>query len=111
MMKRKTGSIINLSSTAGYKAPPRKTHYVSSKAALRAFTRAVAKEIGPNGIRCNCLVPGSIDTQLLRNYHARLAGERHIDPEEVRAGVIDSVPLRTISTTDERSQPGPLLGQ
>jgi 3-oxoacyl-[acyl-carrier protein] reductase len=101
MIERKTGSIVNLSSTAGYKAPPRKSHYVSSKAALRAFTKAVAKEIGPKGIRCNCLVPGSIDTQLLRNYHARLAGERQINADEVRAGVIDAVPLRTISTTDD----------
>ena len=101
MMERKKGSIINLSSAAGYKSPLRKSHYASAKAALRAFTKAVAKEIGPMGIRCNCLVPGSIDTQLLRNYHARLAGEQGISPEELRRGVIENVPLRTISTTDD----------
>jgi NAD(P)-dependent dehydrogenase (short-subunit alcohol dehydrogenase family) len=101
MMERRRGSIINLSSAAGYTLPQRKTHYVTAKAALRAFTKAVAKEIGPMGIRCNCIVPGSIDNALLQNYHRRLAGERGISYEDIRAERTSRVPLRRISSTSD----------
>ncbi len=101
MMERRQGSIINFSSAAGYTAPHRKSHYVTAKAALRAFTKAVAKEIGPLGVRCNCVVPGSIDTELLRNYHARIAAEQGVSYEDLRAERIAEVPLRTISTTED----------
>jgi 3-oxoacyl-[acyl-carrier protein] reductase len=101
MMERKQGSILNFSSAAGFSLPPRKSHYVTAKAALRAFTKAVAKEIGPMGVRCNCVVPGSIDTALLRNYHARIAAEQGVSYEDLRAERIAEVPLRTISTTED----------
>jgi 3-oxoacyl-[acyl-carrier protein] reductase len=101
MMERKSGSIVNFSSTAGWNGIPRKSHYVSAKAALRAFTKTVALEVGPMNIRCNCLVPGGIDTQLLRDYTARIAAERGRTYEEQRAEALKSVPLRTISTPED----------
>jgi NAD(P)-dependent dehydrogenase (short-subunit alcohol dehydrogenase family) len=70
MLDRRAGSIVNFSSTAGFTAMPRKTHYVTAKAALRAFTQAVANEVGPHGIRCNCIVPGGIETELGRTGFA-----------------------------------------
>jgi 3-oxoacyl-[acyl-carrier protein] reductase len=45
MLERKTGVILNFSSTAGFNGVPRKTHYVTAKASLRAFTKAVALEV------------------------------------------------------------------
>ena len=48
---------------------------VAAKAALRALTKTVALEVGEYGIRCNCMVPGSIDTELWQNYAKRRAGE------------------------------------
>ena len=54
MLARKTGSIVNFSSTAGWTGMPRKSHYVSSKAGLRALTKVIATEAGPFGVRCNC---------------------------------------------------------
>jgi 3-oxoacyl-[acyl-carrier protein] reductase len=101
MLERKTGSIVNFSSTAGWSGIPRKTHYCSAKAALRAFTKTVALEVGPHGIRCNCLVPGGIDTELLQNYHRRIAGEKGHSYEEERAEAVKTVPLRTISTPED----------
>jgi NAD(P)-dependent dehydrogenase (short-subunit alcohol dehydrogenase family) len=98
MLERKSGAIINFSSTAGWNGMPRKSHYVSAKAALRAFTKVVALEVGEYGIRCNCLVPGGIDTELLQNYHRRIAGEKGHSYEEERAEAVKAVPLRTIST-------------
>jgi 3-oxoacyl-[acyl-carrier protein] reductase len=101
MMGRQSGSIVNFSSTAGWTGLPRKTHYTSAKAALRAFTKAVALEVGPFGIRCNCLVPGAIDTQLLRDYTARIAAENGRSYEEQRAMSLQAVALRTISTPED----------
>ena len=73
MLERKTGSIINLSSTAGWTGMPRKSHYVSSKAGLRALTKVIATEAGPYGVRCNCLVPGGIETDLWTHWGKRMS--------------------------------------
>src|SRR3978361_490361 len=79
----------------------RKTHYVTAKASLRAVTKAVALEVGPYGIRCNCIVPGSIDTELWRNWVKRTAVEQSVDYEEVRARVLRGVALQDISSPED----------
>jgi 3-oxoacyl-[acyl-carrier protein] reductase len=101
MLERKTGSIVNFSSTAGWTGMPRKSHYVSAKAALRAFTKVVATEAGPYGVRCNCLVPGGIETDLWVNWGKRLAGEQGISFETWREKALEGVPLRTVSTPQD----------
>ena len=98
MLARQTGSIINFSSAAGWRGDARKTQYVSAKSALRGFTKSVANEVGPHGIRCNCLVPGSIDTDLWQNYAKRRAAEEGIELAAWRARTFESLPLRKIST-------------
>ena len=97
MLERKTGSIVNFSSTAGWTGMARKTHYTAAKAALRALTKTVALEVGPHGIRCNCLVPGSIETELWVNYGHRIAKEEGITYEQWKEKALLSVPLRKIS--------------
>ena len=82
MLERRSGVILNFSSTAGYNGIVRKSHYVTAKASLRAFTKTVALEVGQYGIRCNCIVPGSIDTELWRNWVQRTADEQGIDVRE-----------------------------
>jgi NAD(P)-dependent dehydrogenase (short-subunit alcohol dehydrogenase family) len=98
MLERGSGSIVNFSSTAGWNGIPRKTHYVTAKAALRAFTKTVALEVGPKGIRCTCLVPGGIETDLWVKWGERMAGEQGISFEEWKAKQLSGVALRTIST-------------
>jgi NAD(P)-dependent dehydrogenase (short-subunit alcohol dehydrogenase family) len=98
MLARGRGSIVNFSSTAGWNGLPRKTHYVTAKAALRAFTKTVALEVGPKGIRCNCLVPGGIETDLWVNWGERMAEEQEISFEAWKARQLEGVALRTIST-------------
>ena len=61
------------------------------------MTKSVASDVGPYGIRCNCLVPGSIDTQLWQNFAKCRAAEEGIAVEEWRARTFESLPLRTIS--------------
>ncbi|WP_368039853.1 SDR family NAD(P)-dependent oxidoreductase [Sphingomonas bacterium] len=101
MLERGSGAIVNFSSTAGWTGIPRKTHYCSAKAALRAFTKTVALEVGPKGIRCNCLVPGGIDTDLYRSWVLRTAEEKGLSYAEQRARNEAQVPLRTISTPED----------
>ena len=101
MLERRSGVILNFSSTAGYNGMVRKTHYVTAKASLRAFTKAVALEVGQYGIRCNCIVPGSIDTELWRNWVKRTADEQGLDYETHRARLLRGVALRDISSTDD----------
>jgi NAD(P)-dependent dehydrogenase (short-subunit alcohol dehydrogenase family) len=101
MLARKQGSIVTFSSGAGQRGLARKTHYSAAKCALINLSETIAKEVGPYGIRCNCLVPGSIDTELLQAYHKRIAGERGISVEEIRAEGMQGVPLRTISTPED----------
>ena len=97
MLERGTGSIVNFSSTAGWTGMVRKTHYTAAKAALRALTKTIALEVGPKGIRCNCLVPGGIETDLWVNYGHRMAKEQGITFEEWKEKALATVPLRAIS--------------
>ena len=99
MLERRSGVILNFSSTGALKGLPRKTHYVTAKAALRAFTQSVANEVGPYGIRCNCIVPGGIDTELWRNWVQRTADEQGVDVDTHRASLLGGTALRDISTT------------
>lgn len=101
MLERGSGVILNFSSTAALAAMPRKTHYVTAKASLRAFTQAVANEVGPKGIRCNCVVPGGIETELWQRWVERLAGEQDTDYETLRAKLLSGVALRDISTAED----------
>lgn len=101
MLERQTGAIVNFSSGAGWEGLPRKSHYSSAKGALRILTKVIAKEVGEYGIRCNCVVPGSIDTELLRNYHKRLASEQDLPVEQIRSQSAARTALKTISTPED----------
>ena len=101
MLERGSGVILNFSSSAAFDAMPRKTHYVTAKAALRALTQTVANEVGPQGIRCNCIVPGAIDTELWRGWVRRLASEDGVEYATKRAEILSGTALRDISTPED----------
>lgn len=102
MMDRRTGAIVNFSSTAGWNGLPRKSHYSAAKASLRTLTKVIATEVGPYGIRCNCLVPGAIETQLMADWLARTAAEEGQTVEERRKAWFSDIPLAAkISTADD----------
>ena len=61
MQKRKKGSIVTISSDTAIWGSPRLLHYVSSKGAVEAFTRAMARELGADGVRINCVAPGLLN--------------------------------------------------
>ncbi len=64
MIQNKSGCIINMSSVSALVGIGGQTNYAASKGALLAFTRSLAAELGPRGIRVNAIVPGFIETEM-----------------------------------------------
>lgn len=62
MIARGGGSIIGLSGTSTHLGTPNRCHVSASKSGLEGLMRALAIELAPHGIRCNCVAPGSVDT-------------------------------------------------
>jgi 3-oxoacyl-[acyl-carrier protein] reductase len=85
MLARGGGSIVNLASVTFFTGEPLLLSYVASKGAIVGFTRALAREVGPDGIRVNAVAPGAIPTA---------ATEIHADQEALWRGVIDAQSLK-----------------
>lgn len=82
MLSEKSGIIINMSSVWGIYGASCETAYSSSKAAVIGLTKALARELGPSGIRVNCIAPGVIDTDMMSSF----------SPED-RKNLIERTPL------------------
>jgi 3-oxoacyl-[acyl-carrier protein] reductase len=85
------GKIVNISSSTVFLGRPNYLHYVTSKAALIGFTRALASEVGPLGIRVNAITPGSTKTEIERAT---------ITPEQ-RQAMAAQTALRRVQTPDD----------
>jgi len=68
MVRKKSGVIINVSSMWGVVGASCEVAYSAAKASVIGMTRALAKEVGPSGIRVNCIAPGVIDTDMNSGY-------------------------------------------
>jgi NAD(P)-dependent dehydrogenase (short-subunit alcohol dehydrogenase family) len=66
MVEAGWGRIVNISSSSAHSGQPLMTHYVAAKAGVIGFTKALALELGPQGITVNTIPPGFIDTPMLR---------------------------------------------
>ncbi|HZT10864.1 MAG TPA: 3-oxoacyl-[acyl-carrier-protein] reductase [Actinomycetota bacterium] len=64
MMKRRSGSIVNVSSIVGLHGNPGQANYSASKAGIIGLTKALARELGNRGVRANVVAPGYVDTWL-----------------------------------------------
>ena len=96
MLRRANGAIVNVGSIEGLGSNPRHPAYCASKAGLHGLTRAVAIDHGPDGIRCNAVAPGWIDTPLNEDFI-----DSQPDPAAFRAQIGQIHPiLRTGSPED-----------
>jgi 3-oxoacyl-[acyl-carrier protein] reductase len=91
-LERDGGSIVFVSSTAGQRGEARHAAYAASKGALISYTKSLAAELGPRGIRVNCIAPGWVETDLTAHTLA--------DPE-ARAEIERSIPRGRVATSDE----------
>jgi 2-keto-3-deoxy-L-fuconate dehydrogenase len=97
MLKKKKGSIINMSSVvSSQRGLPNRFAYGASKAAVIGLTKAIAADYVRQGIRCNAVCPGTIDTPSL---HQRI--DALPDPVKARKDFIERQPMGRLGTVDD----------
>jgi len=86
----KSGVILNVSSIWGVRGASMETAYSAAKGGLISFTEALSKELGPSGVRVNCIAPGFIDTKMNARY-----------TEEERQQFLENVSLNRVGKAEE----------
>ena len=90
MLKQKSGKIINMSGTFGVCGGAEFTHMSAAKAGMIGFTRALAREVGHDGINVNCIAPAIIRTDLY-----------NFMPENVRDSIVGAYPLGRVGEVED----------
>ena len=90
MARQRGGSIINMSSVVGVSGNAGQCNYSASKAGMIGLAKSIAKEMGPRGIRANCIAPGLIITEMTNQL-----------PQEVRDAWASQIPLRRGGTPED----------
>ena len=90
MARQRSGSIINMSSVVGVSGNAGQCNYSASKAGLIGLAKSIAKEMGPRGIRANCIAPGFIISDMTNALS-----------EEVRDAWVKQIPLRRGGTPED----------
>jgi 3-oxoacyl-[acyl-carrier protein] reductase len=90
MLRRRAGSIVNLSSVVGVHGNPGQANYAASKAGIIGLTKALARELGSRGVRVNAIAPGYIATELT-----------DVLPEEARGLILQNTPLGRLGEPED----------
>ena len=90
MISNRSGSIVTISSMWGRSGASCEAAYSASKAAIIGLTQALAKELGPSGVRVNCIAPGVIDTKMMDEHS-----------EETKAILAEETPLSRLGTGED----------
>jgi 3-oxoacyl-[acyl-carrier protein] reductase len=90
MMKRRSGSIVNVSSIVGLRGNWGQTNYAASKAGIIGFTKSIARELGSRGVRANVVAPGYINTRLT-----------DVLPQEARDAMLANTPLGKLGDPED----------
>lgn len=100
MLRKQSGCMINISSVFGETGGSCEAHYSAAKAGIIGFTKALAKELGPSGIRVNGIAPGVIATDMTAGF----------TPEELR-DLAEQAPLRKIGSPQDVARAALYLAQ
>ena len=95
MVEEGWGRIVNISSSSAHGGQPLMTHYVAAKAGVIGFTKALALELGPQGITVNTIPPGFIDTPMLRGSERRGLLGKGVDYHA------STTPVRRVGTPED----------
>ena len=101
MKKAKEGSIVNISSTAGFWPYPLRTPYASAKWAVIGLTKSIAMEVGPVGIRVNAICPGVVDGPRMERVVAAESQATGRSTDDVREAYLNSCALRTLIDAED----------
>lgn len=93
MLKQRSGVIINISSVVGLNGNAGQANYAAAKAGVLGFTKSMAKELAPRGIRVNAVAPGYIMTDMTETL-----------AEEVKNQILGEIPLSRIGNPEEVAQ-------
>ena len=94
MLKARSGAFVHITSVIGQIGQTGQANYAASKAGIEAYSKSLARELAPRGIRSNCIAPGFIDTDMTQEL-----------PEEQKKTLSSQIPLGRIATADEIANP------
>jgi len=99
MIKRRSGSIINVTSIVGVTGNPGQTNYSAAKAGLIGFTKSLAREVAGRNVRVNAIAPGYIETEMTERL-----------TEEQRETLVAQIPMGRVGTPEEVAKTALFLG-
>lgn len=90
MFKKRSGSIVNISSVVGEMGNPAQANYAASKAGIIGLTKSLAKEFGSRNVRVNAVAPGFVQTAMTENL-----------PQEVKDKALEAIPLKRFACAQD----------
>jgi NAD(P)-dependent dehydrogenase (short-subunit alcohol dehydrogenase family) len=110
MVAQGWGRIVNISSVEGKQANKAMiSHYITNKHAINGFTKATAFEYGTQGVTCNAICPGAIETDIMREAGAAVAAQAGITYEDFLAGYAADAAIKRLNTVEEVAAMATLL--
>jgi 3-hydroxybutyrate dehydrogenase/3-oxoacyl-[acyl-carrier protein] reductase len=110
MLENQWGRIINISSVEGKQGnKPAVSHYITNKHAINGFTKAVAHEYGQQGITCNAICPGAIETDLMKEAGPGAAAQAGITYQQFLDNYAKESAIKRLNTVEEVAAMAALL--
>jgi len=96
MRERAGGSIVNISSIGGLRGEPEFSHYCASKFGVIGLSESLAREVGPDGVRVNCVCPGAVESTMNTDTMARDARRLGVAVDDIQDRILAKTALRRL---------------